>query len=350
LINGRHLSERILSDINFLSPKKYRREVELAAKFAEKKQHTCLAPGCSKVAVRGHSVQRSLSRDALSDKGRVMTTEWSFNDTFNKQSPEHPPSIISVGVNDAGIFDGYCSEHDSFLFRSAEILDKGRNNAFSISAHIKAVTLECCRKRKVVDFFTKLGQITHSTDVRLMSHSTVGMYEKFFAFHRVRNLDQCFAMISGQLETRIDYFAFPFNRNLGVACCGVFGQEKVPFSTIGYNLICYPERSLLLLTALRSDKEFLDLYAEPFVLSKNIELLVNDIAFHRSEEPLIAPRLWKSLSSKERLDLRLALRPPNVRSAKLPPRIVRLSPSDLVSKIADLPAWMTQAFVDIEAK
>lgn len=51
-----------------------------------------------------------------------------------------------MGVNDASVFKGFCSRHDTLLFRSAEITNPNKKHGMFISLPLRALALEYCRR------------------------------------------------------------------------------------------------------------------------------------------------------------------------------------------------------------
>ena len=80
----------------------------------------CLHPeapdGCSRTIVLAHSVQRALLRKFISSKGHVVQIKASAH--------AEPAGLLvapeDVGINKATTFSGFCSKHDSDLFRPLE--------------------------------------------------------------------------------------------------------------------------------------------------------------------------------------------------------------------------------------
>src|SRR6266849_414836 len=97
------------------------RQKELLSSFFERiKWHLarCLAPGlsCTAAAIRSHSLQNSQVLDLLVRDGHVKAP------TMRIDKEKGPVvSFEDVGRNQATTFTGFCSEHDSAIFRPIEI-------------------------------------------------------------------------------------------------------------------------------------------------------------------------------------------------------------------------------------
>jgi len=327
----------------------FRRAVQKADKYTRDKDYLCLFPGCKAKAIRSHAIPRALCVEALADNGVLYTRRQSFNSIMKMTNPNDPPDIVEVGVNDASVFKGYCPDHDTFLFKSAETSDRRRKNGMFIAQHLRALSVEYCRKRQVIEFNNKLSKLTDDVGLceRLRTHTEqidfiASCFKKVY-------LGNVFNMIGGSDVDRIDYYCLPFSRNLQVSCCGCFDGTPGAFdSVIAYNLISYSDMTILVLTVFEAVKHHLDSFVRDYDLPRNGERLVNDIAFLHCEEPLISARLWQSLNEVEKLAISHSLRHPNFRTEISAPRIVKLAPSDFVTKLTPLtPAMLTRLPLDL---
>jgi hypothetical protein len=96
-----------------LTPKVYREIIHLADRYAFRKEHLCLLPGCKRLAINSHAIPLASILEALADKGVVYTQRYSFVSMMRMATPAELIEVIEVGVNRASIFKGYCSKHDS---------------------------------------------------------------------------------------------------------------------------------------------------------------------------------------------------------------------------------------------
>jgi hypothetical protein len=86
-------------------------------KYANKKLDRCLAPGmsCQAQAIRSHSVQNSRVLDLLVREGHVKAL---------RRKIDRKKAVIrfeNLGRNEATTFTGFCSEHDSRIFRPIDV-------------------------------------------------------------------------------------------------------------------------------------------------------------------------------------------------------------------------------------
>jgi len=267
-----------------------RRLIQVADKYVRRKTYTCLFPGCTATAVSCHAISRASIGDALAEHGHIYTLEPSSNSAMRMEAVDSPAEVVEVGINEACTFKGFCARHDTMLFAGAETTD-ARKRHMVYSCHLRALALEYCRKRQVGDHFRKLFELSNEPwldELSAIFARTASVLKKVY-------LDRTFSDGDGT-----EYQVYLFSQNLQVSCCGCFPAVPDKFgSAIGYNLISYAEGSLLVLTTFRSQKGILDTFLAGYDLAKDNERLINEIAFLKGEEPLIAPKLWHSLSEGE---------------------------------------------------
>lgn len=91
---------------------------------AKGSSHKCLVEGCTCSAIKSHTISKSAlqniaeSGHLISDNFEISKVEKTVEDCL--QSNCHNFSFKKVGINDAGIFRGFCAEHDKTLFESLD--------------------------------------------------------------------------------------------------------------------------------------------------------------------------------------------------------------------------------------
>jgi hypothetical protein len=311
--------------------KEIRRIIHEADRYVRWKKYRCLVPSCTQTAILSHAIQRASCAQALADRGVLYTLQQSFTSLLRKAAPTDPPEVVETGVKDAGVFRGFCATHDALLYRSAEITNPKKKHGMFISLHLRALSLEYCRKRRNIDFHRKFAELARNPEMRSRALKQAEFWEVICTFFEKTYLQAIFSFIGGLDIDKIEYLCLPFSRNLEVSCCGVFPENpQAPASNIAYNLISYADMSILVLTVFKVVEYYLTSFLARYPLPEGVERLVNDIAFSKGEEPLIAARLWRSLSEGEKLALRKSLLPPFLRTETSAPIIVKLRRGDFV--------------------
>lgn len=311
----------------------------MADNYARRKTHVCLFGGCNKLAIGSHAIPRWTISEALADAtGHLYTQDMSMLTTIKRISAIEPVNIIKIGVNDASVFKGYCAYHDAKLFESAESTDPNRKKGFFLSNHLRALSLEYARKRYVVDYYEKLVELIDPCEFRDLCKKNHDIFHSTAKVFGALVLDRLLYP-NHPLPASVYHFAIPILGNLQVSCCGVFGllTETVAShyeSTIGFNLLSYRDFSILVLTIFKDGKHHLNSYVNSFIQDNhNYAKLINDIAFSKCEEPLLASVFWKRLSQEQKLNLRYALLPPSQRQYEKPLDLIKIPMGNIVKNL-----------------
>lgn len=307
----------------------YWRAIQLADKFAREKNYRCLFPGCKKTAVNCHAIARSACIEALARDGHLYTRLHSFNQIRRMNGIADSPEIIRTSVNKASVFKGYCATHDTKLFSAAEIPEHRRLNGMFVALQLRAYSVEYCRLRTATDYMTRLlevntslGEFTPIADAVKEQRARLGIFLRLY-------LNSAFKMYFGSKTDSVEYAMVPFSRNLGVSCCGCFNQQSNAHdSVIAYNLISHSNYSYLVLSVFKVREKWLTNFLDSYEVAGMWERILNDIAFHHCEEPLISCNLWEAMTAEEQVNVRLSLRHPDVRDGFRRPSVIRLVDAD----------------------
>lgn len=221
--------------------KNHRRIVQKADKHTRNKEYACLFPECKNKAIWSHAVPRELCISAFADGGVLYGRQSSLCGSIAMTSSYDPPEIVEIGVNRASVFKGYCPYHDHFLFRSAETSERTKKHGMFIAQFLRALSIEFCRKRQVLDFYKKAAELADSPILKNHFEGLAQPAQTMASLFKKLYLGNLFNLICGSDIDKVDYFCVPFTRNLGVSCSGCFDAIPEAFdSVIGYNLISYP--------------------------------------------------------------------------------------------------------------
>ena len=97
-------------------------EKDLRQGFAKKR---CMVPSefkeeCTKKIIKAHTISKSSNLKQISENGHVLGFDKSIL-ALNKNNGKFP--IKEIGINNASIFNGFCSKHDKELFSIIENSD-----------------------------------------------------------------------------------------------------------------------------------------------------------------------------------------------------------------------------------
>ena len=315
---------------------RYWRAVQLADKFVRERRYRCLFPGCKRTAVDCHAIPRSLCTEALATDGHIYTRRHSFNQALRMKGIESPPEIIRTSVNKASTFKGYCALHDARLFAPAEAFDSLKSEGMFVALQLRAYSIEYCRLRSSTDFLQRVLELTQSHQkLAFIVNAEKEQRERFEILQKLY-LNSMYKMYFGSRVYSVEYLLIPFARNLEVSCSGCFTQKLGEWdSVIAFNLLCRSTISYLVLSVFKAMRKWLDNFLDEQRGPGMWGRILNDIAFHHCEEPLISSRLWESLSPEQQWNIRLSLRPPVLRGTFQRPEIIKIAQGDIFESVTE---------------
>ena len=182
---------------------------------------------CSGIITRAHTVQKRGGLSAIAELNHVLTVKPTMKAMIETEGDPEPRSI---GVNNASVFPGFCSKHDSELFKPVEgkTLPLNRNTAFLLAYRAVAYErfakaaqqrgLEALREADKGHPFWKQAVIQIQLDA-MAAGVAIG----------VRDVDGWKAkfdslLLSGERDA-FHFLAVRFDRVLPVVACSAFHPE-----------------------------------------------------------------------------------------------------------------------------
>lgn len=114
--------------------------------------------GCNESAIRSHSVQRGGGLTHLAESGKVRScVDFTRSALITALDPS--PKLLGV-KKQASVFPGFCSSHDTALFRDAEVDGAQPTRRVAASLHLRALLFErwCKEHMRADDLLEHLEQ------------------------------------------------------------------------------------------------------------------------------------------------------------------------------------------------
>ncbi|MEV5029604.1 hypothetical protein [Paenibacillus sp. LPE1-1-1.1] len=131
----------------------------------------CLAIDCPDKVIKAHSIQNNKILNKLSNNGDVMY--------FDFGKIEYPLNLRRIGRGKATTFSGFCSNHDSLIFRPIELYDyapgdREQEFLFAYRSFARAYIIKKSAKNLNLRMKTFLGQesdtmFTNSIEIALIN-------------------------------------------------------------------------------------------------------------------------------------------------------------------------------------
>lgn len=161
-------------------------------------------------------------------------------------------------------------------------------------------------------------------------------------FIRNVHLDYAFRALQ-EGPSLLGSFVTRLKRNIGFSTCSAFTPSRLyrrmndferQTSWISNNIMPENDHTGMVMTWPAE----IDYFVAQYVRGLNAQTLINELAFFDSEETLISPRLWQSLSPAEELEIRNAMRAPHHRpKGARPPQVFVVDEKEWNVFIFDFP-------------
>lgn len=297
-------------------------EIE-ARMIAELRDGYCSHPDpsadpCSATITKAHTVQKKGGLAAIAEAGHVLTVKPSMKEMIETDGNPRPRK---VGVNNASVFPGFCSKHDTMLFKPIEgkTLSLTKDTAFLFS--YRAIAYER---------FAKEAQL-RNTDIQREADCGHPFWKQaMIQTHLAAVIDgikigmRDMDLWKGQLDERLlsserqdfHYVAVRFDQVLPVVSCGAFhpefdlqgtplqqlGRESVDFDHITLTVTTFEAQTIVVFGWIGSDNGPAKALADSFAAvedARKADALVRLLFIH-TDNLFLRPSWWESLPEASR--------------------------------------------------
>lgn len=298
--------------------------------------HPTAPIGCSKGIIRAHTIQKRTGLNLIAERGHVLSARDGQDDNkaFNLQL---------VGVNKASTFRGFCSKHDTDIFKMAE----NRSNVDKISAFLlsyRALCYESYMKKVAVK---TIRNFRDNMDRGKLFEAQVKIQQELSYFAHTTHLgefehDRLKLIWDAELPNcggpNFKWFAITFDGSIPLVASGSFfpehdfgGNRLQPLSSpighlalMSFNILPFEGNTAAVFGWLDSkpqNSRFIESLRG--IPSSHLASSVVQFAFDTSDNLFVSPKWWKSLAPAPQQFLLEVLRsstPGEKRSDALVPR------------------------------
>lgn len=292
---------------------------EMRAEFAT---GYCLYPTapneCSGEPIRSHTIQRRGGLSAISEVGHVISIKKGFEDNFQNDG-EIVPKIL--GLRSASTFSGFCSFHDTDMFRPIETGKVNLDNEAAFLMAFRALSYEFLTKEssiRVIDVQRELDRgKTFEEQCYLQKFLHYYAEGAKLALQDLRKWKNQFNRAF--LEHQFDAYAFcaiEFSEILPVVGCGGFypvidfdgktlqklAHGNSPLENILFNLTVLNDRTVAVLSWNRNYEAASRQFAKSFLSIPDAEKAnaMIRLVFEHLENVYILPSWWRDRSDEEK--------------------------------------------------
>ncbi len=185
------------------------------------------ASTCSDRIIRAHTVQRNVGLAGIAENGHVVSPRARIEDIFKNEGKIVPNRI---GVRSASTFMGFCSRHDTEMFRPVEAGPVPLSSETCFLLSFRALAYECFTKRTALRTVDILRQMDNGSPFSMQCQ-----IQQFLSIYRqglrrgMADLERWKISYDAEFQSgRFNTFRFygvAFDTILPVVGCGAFHPE-----------------------------------------------------------------------------------------------------------------------------
>lgn len=291
-----------------------------------KKNQKCIVIGCEKKSIeKSHTIQKSGSIKELAENNHILTPN------FNGKTGEM--EMLSVGVNEASTFPGYCLEHESLFseFENQKDYKTGEHMGLQLYRTVcreivineyQKKSLENIQKR-YIEFRDKMmtDAIIANLDEETLNTPTLELknFKVKSNDRRLKHTKRQVKLIDSNLKDflypyrdavlndlkkrkfqKIAYVAMTFNEQIPVALAGKANFYYKKNVDIIMNILPRTDNTYIFFSTLEKHTKALKLFVRQF---ENPLLMMNAIEscmIHGSDHWFIKPSVWNKIDQDSR--------------------------------------------------
>ncbi len=299
-----------------------------------KRGRTCIVHNCKNTSIeRSHTIQKSGSIKLIAENGHVLSPQ------FNTNSKKI--ELMSIGINEASTFPGYCSEHEKLFdgFESIKDIETEEHLGLQlyrtvcreiITAENQIKTIKqffedykVFRDKKITDLVKEnlaieisnlekieIKSLKFSYEDRYlqMAKSKIGDTQSYLNGFLYKFHDAILNDLSKKKFQKIVYKGVMLDRILPVALAGsgVFNIKLKTKSKIVHvllNVLPLENKTYIFTATFNKNKSSLDAYMSQFINPLEIISMVENWMINGSDHWFIKPSVWNEIEESERSEI-----------------------------------------------
>lgn len=280
--------------------------------------HPTASPStCTKIS-KAHTVQRRGGLAAIAEDGHVLTVKPTMKGMIDN---EGAPGPRRVGVGQASVFPGFCSAHDTQLFKTVEGKDVDFTAATAFLLGFRAIAYERYSKGMQLESLAIQRQMDCGQSFFHQRLIQQHIYAHEWGVRRgLRDAerwkaDNDAALTSGD-TSGLSFVAIRFDRTLPVVGCGAFHAEfdlngeplqrltrgDIPFDYVAWNMTVFEGRTVVVFSSICPPGgpavQFMQSVKE-LAEDRMADAMVR-IAFEQSDNLFLKQSWWEGLTDDDR--------------------------------------------------
>lgn len=281
----------------------------------------CMFPGCGGNAIGSHSQQDNGQLREIAEDQHVIALRRGVCPAPRQSISSHDMGMRpkKIGIHKATVFKGFCNFHDTQLFLPIDTKPLVVDDIKQVYAlHLRATSFELWSKRLVVGVLNTALQESHrdlgiiremarihgkffKADIRYLWTPLWTESPKDMLRWKWSVLDKNIGVSLTSCINPLDDISFPvYMESYYDRSCDEYTHSRPSFSL---TILPVGDKTHVILCWNKTDEMTVSPWVERMSSSKDMEKLLNECIFCKSEDFCMSPRLWDSLSDpdKERI-------------------------------------------------
>jgi hypothetical protein len=287
-----------------------------------KKKQKCIVEGCNNKSIeKSHTIQKSTSIKELSENSHILTPN------FNLKTGEM--EMISIGVNEASTFPGYCSEHENLFseFENLKDFKTGEHMGLQLYRTVcrEIVINEYQKKsfediqKRYIEFRDKMmtNAIISNLDDETLNTPTLELQN-----FRIKSDDGRLKIAKRQVklaESNLKDFLYPYRDSIlndlkkkkfqKIAYVAITFNQQIPIALAGkgnfyyknksidiiMNILPFKDNTYIFFSTLKKHTEALKLFMSQFENPLKMMCVIESCMIHGSDHWFIKPSIWDKI-------------------------------------------------------
>jgi len=287
-----------------------------------KKLQKCVVEGCSNKSIsKSHTIQKSSSIKELAENSHVLTP------SFNRKTGEM--EMLSIGVNEASTFPGYCSKHESLFseFENVKEFKTGEHMGLQLYRTVcREIVIKEHQKKAFEDIKKRYLKFRDKmmTDAIIanLDEETLNTPTLEFKNFTVKSNDARLNILKHQIksaEDTLNSFLYPYrdailndlkkNKLQKVAYVAINFNQQIPIALAGkgnfyfkgknvdviMNILPIKDNTYIFFSTLKKHTEALKLFMSQMGNPLKMFCVIESCIIHGTDHWFIKPSVWNEI-------------------------------------------------------
>lgn len=287
-----------------------------------KRRQKCIVEGCNNRSIeKSHTIQKSSSIKQLSEESHVLTPNFNMK-TGNME-------MLSIGINEASTFPGFCSEHENLFSEFENLKDFKNGEHMGLQLYRTAcreIVVKEYQKKSFEDFRKRYiefrDKMMRNAIISNLDEETLNTPTLEFKKFSVQSDDSRLKTAKRQIklaEDNLKNFLYPYRDAVlndlkkkkfqKIAYVAINFDQQIPIALAGrgnfyyknksvdviMNILPHKNNTYIFFSTLKKYNEALKLFVSQFENPLKMMCAIESCMIHGSDHWFIKPSVWKKI-------------------------------------------------------